>query len=362
MEAAEPMRQAEDMMNPETCWQAVEERDRSRDGSFYFGVVTTGVYCRPSCPARRPLRKNVRFFRTPAEAERVGLRPCLCCRPLQEAGGDEERVSKLCRYIEQHLDAAPDLAELAARAGLSRFHLQRVFKAAVGLTPRAYADACRMRKLKQELRRSKDVTEAVYGAGYGSASRVYERAGGRLGMTPAEYRKRGRGLAITWAAIESAFGLLLVAATDRGLCFVEFGESREELLTALRREYPEARVEAMRGGEGPLQEWAQALENHLAGSRPRLDLPLDIRATAFQARVWNYLQSIPYGEVRSYAEVAEGIGAPTAVRAAAHACASNPAALAIPCHRAIRKGGAPGGYRWGLERKQALLDFEARTR
>jgi AraC family transcriptional regulator, regulatory protein of adaptative response / methylated-DNA-[protein]-cysteine methyltransferase len=352
------MRQPEDMMNSEACWEAVEQRDRSRDGSFYFGVVTTGVYCRPSCPARRPLRKNVRFFRTPVEAEREGLRPCLRCHPLEAEGGDAARIGQLCRYIEQHLNSAPDLAELAARAGLSRFHMQRMFKAAVGLTPRAYAEACRMRLLKRELRRSKDVAGAVYEAGFGSSSRVYERAASRLGMTPAEYRKRGRGLVITWAVIESAFGLLLVAATDRGLCRVEFGASKEELLQALRLEFPEARIEAMRGGQAPLDAWVKALEDHLAGSRPRLDLPLDIRATAFQARVWSYLQTIPYGEVRSYAEVAEGAGIPAAVRAVAHACASNVVALAIPCHRVIRKDGEPGGYRWGVERKQALLGFE----
>jgi AraC family transcriptional regulator, regulatory protein of adaptative response / methylated-DNA-[protein]-cysteine methyltransferase len=352
------------VMNNDQLWEAVERRDRSRDGEFYFGVLTTGIYCRPSCPGRRPLRQNVRFYRTPDEAERDGLRACKRCRPLEvEASGSAARIRELCRYIETHPDESPDLADLAARAGLSRFHLQRSFKAAVGLTPKQYVDACRLRKLKQSLRESRDVAGAVYDAGYGSSSRVYERADTRLGMTPNQYRKEGRGVTITHVAVESPVGLMMIGATDRGLCSIQFGDSEEELVGLLRSEYPAAVLERMGTPHPPeFQKWMDALVSHLAGTQPRLELPLDIQATAFQMRVWNYLQSIPYGEVQSYGEVAAGIGRPTATRAVARACATNRVALAIPCHRVIRGSGEMGGYRWGLARKRALIDLERTKR
>ena len=334
-------------------------RDRSFDGQFFFGVVTTGVYCRPSCPSRRPLRGNVRFFRVPAEAEKAGLRPCLRCRPLADPA---EETAKLCRYIEEHCGEPLDLAALAKRAGLSRFHLQRTFKAAVGVTPKQYLEAQRLAKLKKELRRAKDVTSAVYEAGFGSSSRVYERADSRLGMTPKQYRRGGDGVSITYATVESPVGLAMMGATDRGVCFVQFGDTREQLLDALRREYPAATLEA--AADPPRREfrqWMDELAAHLAGSRPALELPLDIQATAFQMRVWDYLRSIPYGRTQSYRQVAAGIGAPAAVRAVAGACAANRVALVIPCHRVIRGTGDAGGYRWGLERKRALLDRERLT-
>jgi len=347
-------------INNDQLWEAVERRDRSRDGEFYFGVLTTGVYCRPSCPGRHPLRQNVRFYRTPQEAERDGLRPCKRCHPLEtEATRSAARIPELCRYIETHPDESPDLADLAARAGLSRFHLQRSFKAAVGLTPKQYVDACRLRKLKQSLRESRDVAGAVYDAGYGSSSRVYERADTRLGMTPNQYRKEGRGVTITYVAVESPVGLMMIGATDRGLCSIQFGDTAEELVGLLRKEYPAAVIEPMGTPHPPeFQKWMDALVDHLAGTRPRLELPLDIQATAFQMRVWNCLQSIPYGEVRSYGEVAAGIGRPSATRAVARACATNRVAIAIPCHRVIRGSGEMGGYRWGLARKRALIDLE----
>ena len=360
--------QTETMLNLEQCWKAVQARDRGQDGRFFFGVVTTGVYCRPSCPSRRALRRNVRFYETPQAAERDGLRPCLRCHPLETTGGTEARtIRELCRYIEEQVgaesDARLDLADLAARAGLSRFHVQRRFKAVVGVTPREYADACRMRRLKSELRQSQDVTGAVYAAGFGSPSRVYERADTRLGMTPAQYRRGGEGMAIRYAAAETPLGLILLGATDRGLCFLQFGESEAELRKALHGEYPAAEIEPMRDECTPeFRAWMDQLRQHLDGQRPQLDLPLDIRATAFQIRVWNYLQSIPYGQVRSYAEVAEAIGKPSASRAVAQACASNSVALVIPCHRVIRGSGEPGGYRWGLDRKAALLDRERAAR
>lgn len=349
------------MLNPERCWEAVLSRDAAKDGRFFFGVLSTGVYCRPSCPARAPLRRNVRFYETPAEAERDGLRPCLRCRPLSLVGDDPNtaRIRDLCRFIDGHSDASLKLADLAARTGLSPFHLQRSFKAIVGLTPKQYVEASRLKLLKHGLKHSKDVAEAVYGAGYGSSSRVYERADTRLGMTPNQYRRGGRDVAIAYVVVESPVGLMMIGATDRGLCFVQFGESSEELLAALGKEYPSARIEPMRDPHHPdFRRWIDALNRHLAGARPHLDLPLDIRATAFQMRVWNYLQTIPYGEVQSYAEVASGIGRPTAARAVARACAGNTVAVVIPCHRVIRGTGELGGYRWGLARKRALLDRE----
>jgi AraC family transcriptional regulator of adaptative response/methylated-DNA-[protein]-cysteine methyltransferase len=350
------------MMNQDQCWDAVERRDRAADGQFVVGVVTTGVYCKPSCPSRRPLRRNVRFYATPVEAESDGLRPCKRCRPFQaERDRAASQVRDLCRYIEAHPDAAPDLAELAARAGLSRFHLQRSFKAVTGVTPKEYVEICRVRLLKRSLRASGDVTTAVYDAGFGSSSRVYERADTRLGMTPKQYRRGGEGVAITYAAADTPLGRLMIGATDRGLCFVQFGDSDEELAAALRREYPAAQTAPMAEPHPPaFDEWIAALCGHLAGREPRLDLPLDIRATAFQMRVWTCLQSIPYGEVQSYGEVAAAIGQPKAVRAVARACATNTVALAIPCHRVIRGTGELGGYRWGLDRKRALLDLERR--
>lgn len=344
------------MLSDQQCWEAIQRRDRTYDGRFYVGVVTTGIYCRPSCPSRHALRQNVRFFLTPAEAEKAGLRPCLRCRPLETPSA---AIHDLCRYIGQHCEEPLDLAALSARAGLSRFHLQRTFKAAVGVTPRQYLEARRLEKLKRGLRQAKDVTEAVYEAGFGSASRVYERADTRLGMTPKEYRRGGEGVSVTYATAESPAGLLMIGATDRGLCFVQFGETAEELLGALRSEYPAAQVAPMGRPNPPaFRQWMQALTDYLAGAQPLPELPLDIRATAFQMRVWNYLRAIPYGQVQSYGEVAAGIGQPTATRAVARACARNTVALAIPCHRVIRGTGELGGYRWGLARKRALIDME----
>ena len=347
------------------CWDAVLRRDAGEDGQFFFGVLTTGVFCRPSCTARRPLRQNVRFYRDAAGAERDGLRPCLRCHPLAAIGRDPnaERIRKICRYIEAHASdgeaAKLSLDDLATRAGLSRFHFQRSFQAIVGVTPRQYLEACRMRQLKANLRQSPAVTAAIYDSGYGSSSRVYERTGAHLGMTPKQYREGGYELAITHTTFDSPAGRLMIAATDRGICFVQFGETDAELLRALETEYPAARLEAMREPAAPdFRLWIAALSEHLAGRQPHLDLPLDIRATAFQMRVWNYLQSIPYGETRSYRQVAEGIGRPSATRSVANAIARNTVALLIPCHRVIRGSGQMGGYRWGLPRKKALLQAE----
>ena len=353
------------MLNLEQCWSAVLGRDQARDGQFYFGVVTTGVYCRPSCPARTPLRKNVRFYETPAQAEQDGLRPCLRCRPLEASLAKEHAaiVRGLCRYIEANLDSPLTLKALAERAHLSPAYLQRLFLSIAGVSPKRYAESCRMRKLKTELRTSQDVAQAVYGAGFGSSSRVYERADTRLGMTPGEYRKHGKGVVITYAPIQSALGLLLIGATDRGICFLQFGESLDDLVAELQKEYPAAVREPMHAPPAPeFAGWVAALDAHLAGHRPGPELPLDVRSTVFQMKVWSYLQSIPAGEVQSYGEVAAGIGQPKAARAVGHACATNPVALLIPCHRVIRSGGDLGGYRWGLARKRTLLDQERARR
>jgi AraC family transcriptional regulator of adaptative response/methylated-DNA-[protein]-cysteine methyltransferase len=352
-------------LDESACWDAVQRRDSAQDGKFFMGVVTTGVYCRPSCTARHALRKNVRFYSNPAEAERDGLRPCLRCRPLATVNKDPnaERIRKICRYIEAHVSdpdaGAMSLDQLAGRAELSRFHFQRSFQSIVGVTPKQYVEACRMKQLKANLRQSDNVTGAIYDAGFGSSSRVYERADGYLGMTPKQYRDGGSNLIVTYTTVDSPAGKIMIGATDRGICFVQFGADDEELLRALEKEYPAALLEPMREPAPPVfRQWIASLSAHLAGRQPHLELPLDIRATAFQMRVWNYLQSIPYGETRSYSEVAEAIGKPSATRAVANACAKNTVAILIPCHRVIREGGDLGGYRWGLPRKQQLIARE----
>lgn len=347
------------MLDEDACWAAVMKRERA---PFFFGVMTTGIYCRPSCSARRPLRKNVRFYESPDAAEREGLRACLRCRPRAEDAVVDPmraRIEKLCRYIERHAQEPLTLTELAARVGLSPFHLQRSFKAIVGVTPKQFVDGARLGTFKRELKRSAGVTEAVYASGYGSSSRVYERSDSALGMTPRQYREGGRHVSITFVPVRTVLGLAMIGATDRGICFLQFGESEAELRAALEREYPNAKLEQMaEPGTPELREWVERLNAHLAGTEPRLDLPLDLRSTVFQLRVWNYLQSIPYGEVRSYTEVAEAIGAPKGARAVARACATNVVALVIPCHRVIRGSGDLAGYRWGLERKRTLIDKE----
>jgi AraC family transcriptional regulator of adaptative response/methylated-DNA-[protein]-cysteine methyltransferase len=353
------------MLNEDACWSAVVHKDSAQDGRFLFGVLTTGVFCRPSCPARTPLRKNVRFYETAADASRDGLRPCLRCRPLEDhlETPNVSKIRQLCGYIRDHAHEALTLDVLARRAGMSRFHFQRTFKEIVGVTPKQYADACRMGQLKGNLRRQGSVTDAIYEAGFGSSSRLYERLDTRLGMTPGEYRAGGRGVAISCASAETPLGLLMIGATDRGLCFVQFGDTPEQLLGMLRKEYPNAAIDDMtRPYPRQLELWMNALTAHIAGFQQADELPLDVRGTAFQLRVWRYLQSIPSGDVRSYGEVAKGIGQPAATRAVARACASNRVAITIPCHRVVRGDGTLGGYKWGVERKRMLLDRERAMR
>lgn len=270
-----------------------------------------------------------------------------------------ERIRELCRYMELHPDEPMRLRDLALRAGLSTFHLQRTFKSIVGVTPKDYLEARRVQLLKRNLRESRNVTDAVYDSGFGSSSRVYERADTRLGMTPQQYRDGGRDASISYVAAQTSIGVMMIGATDRGICFLQFGNDAGELAAALRREYPQAAVSPSKAPSHPqLQLWIESIRGYLAGERGRLDLPLDIRATAFQMRVWKYLQTIPYGSVESYGEVAAGIGKPSAARAVARACATNQVAIVIPCHRVVRGTGELGGYRWGIERKRTLIDTE----
>ena len=349
----------------EIRWTAVEEHDASKDGTFVYGVSTTGIYCRPSCSARRPLRKNVRFFATPADAEHAGLRACLRCKPKLDHARDalDARIRKACELIARNVDRPLSLKELSAAVGQSPFHFQRSFKAIVGLTPKEFQDAERVRALKAGLKSGSTVTEAIYDAGFGSSSRVYERVDTRLGMTPLQYRQGGRGLVISHATAQTPLGLMMIGATDRGICFIQFGDSEKALERQLGAEYPEATHAPMPKNQAKaFAAWMRALGAYLEGSKSSLDLPLDVRGTTFQMRVWRYLQTIPYGEVQSYTEVAHGIGQPTAVRAVAQACARNPVGLAIPCHRVIRGNGELGGYRWGLARKRTLIDRERGAR
>ena len=336
------------------------EHDRGADGSFVYAVRSTGVYCRPSCPSRRPRRDRVAFFETPDAAREAGFRACLRCRPdTTEAAADPwvEKIRRACVYL-SNVEGHPALATLAARLGGSPYHLQRNFKRLVGVSPREYAEAMRLRNVKGRLRQAGDITGAMLDAGYGSSGRFYERAVPKLGMAPSVYRRGGAGMQIGYAIVDSAnasLGRLLVAATTRGVCAVAMGSSDTELTRALSREYPAAAITA---DAGALAHWTRAILAHLAGREPRLDLPLDVQATAFQWQVWQALASIPYGETRTYSDVAASIGKPRAIRAVARACAANPVALAIPCHRVVPAAGGQGGYRWGVARKKALLKSE----
>jgi AraC family transcriptional regulator, regulatory protein of adaptative response / methylated-DNA-[protein]-cysteine methyltransferase len=340
----------------DTRWRSVVDRDRGADGAFVYAVSSTGVYCRPSCPSRRARRDRVTFFETAADAQLAGFRACRRCRPDAIAPSDPwiDKIRRACVYL-ANVDGHPSLATLAKRLGGSPYHVQRNFKRLVGVTPREYAEAIRLRKVKGRLRGGGDVTAAMFDAGYGSSSRFYERAAPKLGMSPSTYRRGGAGMNIGYAIVDSPLGRLLVAATGRGVCAVAMGTSDADLTRALAREYPAATIAI---DEGALAKWTTAIVAHLEGRRPRLDLPLDIQATAFQWQVWEALAAIPYGETRTYRDVAQAIGRPSASRAVARACASNPVALAIPCHRVVASDGGTSGYRWGAARKKALLERE----
>ncbi|WP_236657557.1 bifunctional DNA-binding transcriptional regulator/O6-methylguanine-DNA methyltransferase Ada [Acidisarcina polymorpha] len=349
-------------MNESKCWQSVIDKDQTKDGKFFYGVMTTKVFCRPGCPSRAPLRKNVRFYETAERAQADGLRPCMRCKPLEvNRLTDQDRFSEIRRYIQRNLDSREllKLEMLSRNFGLSPFHFQRTFKSVVGLTPKQYIQELRMQTFKEELRDGASISGAVYGAGFGSSSRVYERLDTQLGMTPKEYRSGGDGVAISFATFGTPLGLMMLGATDRGLCFLEFGTSAADLSESLRQEYPRATIKAMlKPYSTQFIAWVEALSGYLEGEKAIGAMPIALHGTAFQVKVWRYLQTIPSGSVQSYSEVAEAIGKPKAARAVASACAANRIALVVPCHRVIRGDGSLGGYRWGLERKRALLDAE----
>ena len=356
--AMQPKFESETDSAHETQWQAVLKRDANRDGEFVFAVSSTGVYCRPSCPSRRPRRENVTFFGKPGEAEQAGYRACLRCRP-KAAGANRqtEMVKAICRYIEQHLDEPITLQRLSKEFRQSPFHLQRTFKAVLGVSPRAYADSCRMKQFKRDLQAGRNVTRAMYDAGFSSSSRLYERTSAQLGMTPDTYRRGAIAAPIRYTFTDSPLGRMLLAATDKGICAIQFADSDEELEQGLKHEFPFAN---RKRDDAAMNEWKLNLLRQMEGQKLHKSLPLDIQATAFQRRVWTQLQSIPFGATRSYSQVAKAIGQPTASRAVARACATNPVVVVIPCHRVVRESGEMGGYRWGIERKKALLEMENR--
>ncbi|MFQ6026931.1 MAG: bifunctional DNA-binding transcriptional regulator/O6-methylguanine-DNA methyltransferase Ada, partial [Dehalococcoidia bacterium] len=332
------------------CWQAVQNRDASYAGKFYYGVKSTGIYCRPGCPSRQPGRAQVVFFSSVGAAEDAGFRACQRCEPQLSAppAPDLELVRGVCEYIEANPDTRVTLAQLGQIASVSPYHLQRVFKRVTGVTPRQYADSRRLGTFKNSLQQTNPtITEALYEAGYGSSSRLYELAASQLGMTPATYRRGALDQPIAYTVVECPLGLLLVAATQRGICAVSLGEEADSLTAGLRQEFPAAVLHREDTG---LRQWTQAILQHLEGQLPHLDLPLDIRATAFQRLVWEQLRKIPYGETRSYSEIAEELNQPKAARAVAQACATNPVPLLVPCHRVVRRNGKLGGYRYGISR------------
>jgi AraC family transcriptional regulator, regulatory protein of adaptative response / methylated-DNA-[protein]-cysteine methyltransferase len=340
----------------EERWRAVAQKDRSADGKFFYSVKTTGVYCRPSCPARAPRRENVSFYECREDAERAGFRPCKRCKPNGPSLVDKHAatVAAACREIDA-AEEIPDLGALASSAGMSRFHFHRIFKAATGLTPRAYAAARRSSRMREVLPKRSTVTEAIYEAGFNSNGRFYANSSEMLGMKPKHYRGGGAGMTIRFAAGECSLGAILVAASDKGLCAIMMGDDPDALAQDLQKRFPKANLI---GGDRDFEATVAKVVGFVEAPRIGLNLPLDVRGTAFQQRVWQTLRKIPVGSTASYSEIAERIGAPKAVRAVAQACASNAIAVAIPCHRVLRTDRSLSGYRWGVERKRALLKSE----
>jgi AraC family transcriptional regulator of adaptative response/methylated-DNA-[protein]-cysteine methyltransferase len=352
----------------EDYWQAVQTRDRGADGAFVYAVRSTGIYCRPSCPSRKPRREQVVFFPLPEAAEQKGFRACQRCRPRATRLHDSrsEAVALVCRQIEAQIRNEDDdsksrlaLSTLSSGVGMGPHQLERAFRRVMGITPRQYADAQRMRRLKSSLKKGDDVTTALYDAGYSSSSRLYERSPSQLGMTPATYRQGGAGMQIHYTIANSPLGRLLVAATDRGISALYLGEKDASLEAALRKEYPRAQIDNDSAGSKSLEGWVSKILAHLRGKEPHLDLPTDVQATAFRRHVWEELKRIPYGATRTYTEIARAIGQPKAIRAVARACATNPVSIVVPCHRVVRADGNLAGYRWGLDRKRTLLEHES---
>jgi AraC family transcriptional regulator, regulatory protein of adaptative response / methylated-DNA-[protein]-cysteine methyltransferase len=338
-------------------WQATLARDSRADGKFVLAVRSTHIYCRPSCPARRPLRQNVIFFRTREEAEGQGFRPCLRCRP-NEVSGAVVLVQRAAQHLASSSEDGIQLAGLASELRTTPGTLRRAVLQVTGLRPRELAEALRVKRFKELLRSGKSITDALYETGYGSSSRVYERSNAQLGMTPATYRKGGKGMKIGYTIVRSPLGKVLVAATERGVSAVYLGDAQSKLISELREEYPRAEISP---APNSYQRWVREIVQRIEGKQPRLELPLDLQATAFQRRVWQELQRIPRGRTRTYSEVARSLGQPKAVRAVARACATNPVSIVVPCHRVIREDGTLAGYRWGLSRKEQLLEQERAT-
>lgn len=350
--AAAQMRDAE-------RWEAVQNRDKACDGRFIYGVKTTGIYCRPSCGSKAARRENVVFFDDAAAALEAGFRACKRCKPDEPSKEQKnaDMVAAACRTIDDS-EEPPSLEALARQAGVSRFHFHRVFRDITGVTPKAYAAARRVGKLRGELEAGASVTSAIFDAGYNASSRFYEESSSRLGMRPKQYRDGGRDTRIKFAIGECSLGAVLVAATEKGVCAIDFGEDAETLLNELQDRFPLAELV---GGDSEFEALVANVVGHLETPRGDLDLPLDIRGTAFQQKVWEALRQIPAGSTASYADIAKRIGKPSAVRAVAQACSANRIAVAIPCHRVIRRDGDLSGYRWGVERKRALLSREAQS-
>ncbi len=347
-------------LSEKALWQAVLKRDHNYDGVCFYGVETTFVYCRFQCPSRKPLLENTRFFFSRKGAEKAGFRPCKRCRPdkADQASLDDmaAKALEICRYLET-CDYIPTLDELSQQVNLSPFHLQREFKRILGITPRNYADALRQLRFKKALKTGDDIALATYGAGYGSSSRLYESSSSFLGMTPKAYQQQGKGQRVFYSVVKCPLGLLLLAATKKGICAVRIGNTRRGLVDELKNEFANADIEE---ATTELSAWPQMLINYLAGTAPWPKLPFDVKATAFQRRVWDHLRTIPEGQTIQYGELAAAIGQPTASRAVARACTANPVAIVIPCHRVVPKKGGFGGYRWGADRKEKLLALEKR--
>jgi len=336
-------------------WQAMLHRDSRADGSFVFAVRSTHIYCRPSCPARRPLRRNTLFFRTAQDAESNGYRACRRCRPKHQ---DPARVlvQQVAEAISSSAEDGLRIGSLAAQLGASPARLRRAFHRVTGLSPKDFEQALRLDRFKRKLRDGSSITDALYACGYGSSSRLYEKTNAQLGMTPAVYRKGGEGMQIGYTLANTSLGKVLVGMTERGVSAVYLGESERTLVDTLRKEYPNAEIARVSGEH---ENWLKEIVRRVEGDAPKMDPPLDLQATAFQRRVWQELQKIPRGATKTYTEVARALGRPRSVRAVARACATNPVSIVVPCHRVIRTDGTLAGYRWGLQRKQKLLEREA---
>ena len=335
-------------------WRATLARDRRADGKFVLAVRSTHIYCRPSCPARRPLRRNVIFYRSNSEAEKQGFRPCLRCRP-NEIAASLSLVKSAVVQLANPTEDGLRLEQLAANLGTAPATLRRAFLQVTGLTPRDLAEALRLKRFKSFLRAGKNIADALYETGYGSPSRIYERSNSHLGMTPSAYRKGGQSMKIEYTIAASPLGKVLVGATERGVSAVYLGDSESRLVSELREEYPRAEIGTAKSSS---QRWVREVVSRIEGHKPGMDLPLDLQATAFQRRVWQELQKIPIGKTRTYSQVARSLGQPKAIRAVARACATNPVSIIVPCHRVIRGDGSLAGYRWGLSRKEQLLAKE----